>query len=511
MLLSVGLSVWYFGAIADVTTEHTRIALSAAGTVWAMKPRIVMVADSSATSGTVSVAQVPAPPVADNGRFHMLVILEGVQTGDDRIFAEGGLTWRDLPLPVMAQDDRTDYHEGAVLIGNIDRIERQGVEIHAWGAYLTHPEDDAVRLITLVKSGELRGVSADIDDVEFEVLFPTTDSNGNPLPDPMAFLFGDEDAATVPTEVIDGVEYEVVPIPQEILRVTEGRVMGATVVPFPAFQEAFIENDTGTLAASGAQVMRDSMVTGAVLTAAATATTPGREASPARFNFPDLPPREWFDVPETPGPMPLTILDSGQVFGHLAVWGECHVGITGECVEPPPSPSNYARFHIGEIPLDDGTRVSVGHLTFGNGGHADMHFNADQARAHYDRTSNCGADVVASDGTFGIWLCGAARPGLTTAQIREMMSSPPSGDWRRFGNALDMVAALCVNVPGFNTPRARVRKEAGLIASLIVSHPAVPQANNLTVRLRQRIAASIGRTPTQRRDALAARVHGGNH
>lgn len=458
---------------------------------------------------------------AATDRFHALIIVEETDTGDGRRFVENSLTWRDLPLPLMADDRNRPEHEDSVLIGNFDTIERRGTEIHGWGSYLSEPEGDAARLIGLVKRKELRGISADIDDVEFEVLFPV---EPEPAEGEMPAPAGTRETGE------DGREYEVVSMLMPKLRVTEGRVMGATVVPFQAFMEAFVEpEDDGEPEPvdEAAVVMASAHVTGALLASTVTAPVTAREAHPDRFTFPDLPPVEWFEVPEAPGPMPLTILDSGQVFGHLAVWGECHVGISGECVEPPPSATNYARFHVGEVPCEAGERVAVGRLTFGTG-HAASNLDAFGTRAHYDDTGTVGADIVATDGEYGIWVCGAARSTLTTAQVREIMSSPPSGDWRRFGRSLELVGALCVNVPGYNTPRyalsasgqeqqawVRVRKEDGLIASLIVSHPAPPAtvANgvpaDLARRIGDRIAASIGRSRQDRVAALAARVHGG--
>lgn len=513
-----------------------------------MTTRYRMTIAADRTGGNITLAPQPAPaaappppvgtqPAIDTGRFHTLIIVEGVMTGDKRIFSEGGLEWRDLPLPLMAHDETMPEHIGSVLIGNIDTITRQGNEVHGWGSYLSAPDAEAAQLIAQVRAGELRGISADIDNVEYEVLVPQTDANGDPLPDPMMGLFDlfmDDETALAdappppPTEVLpDGIEYEVIPIPQEVLRVTIGRIMGCTVEPFPAFQEAFIEDDTGTapaIAASGARQrygrsMRRAMCrahkTGVMLQPSyQPAVTAAADATGARFEFPTIPPREWFDVGEADGPTALTITDGGQVYGHLAVWGECHIGLAGECVEPPPSPSNYARYHMGEIPVDDGTRVSVGHLTFATG-HADLNLGPEATRAHYDNTGTVWADVQAHDGEYGIWVCGAARPGLTTGQIREIMSAPPSGDWRRFGRELDMVAALGVNVPGFGVQRARVRKELGLVASLIVCnpvHPVVVAAGYdpaLNRRVIDRIAAQIGRSKQDRIAALAARVHGG--
>jgi hypothetical protein len=56
-------------------------------------------------------------------------------------------------------------------------------------------------------------------------------------------------------------------------------------------------------------------------------------------------------------------------------------------------------------------------------------------------------------------MCGIIPDHVTDAQIDELLSCPPSGDWREipaqpFG--LDMIALHAVNNPGFPVPRARV-------------------------------------------------------
>lgn len=515
-------------------------------------------------------AQLDSP----NGRFHAYVITESVWTTDGRWFEN--LEPRPGLLPLMADDKTHDAHLESTLVANFDTWEKRDNQWHGWGAYLSPPTDEAALaseswqrasyLIEQIKTGKLPGISCDVEPIQFEVLFPVMGAEAQ-----QAIEEG-EPAPENETETDDdGQEFEVVPMDQMIpkLRVTEGRLMGATALPFPAFDgdEAFIEDDSGVLVASaaliaagsrnggmGAMVEPDLAARGTAnggVVAAGTVKVrgerdtretviplAGREGSPARFSFPEIPPREWFEVPETPGPMPLTILDSGQVFGHLALWGECHIGISGECVEPPPSSCSYARFHVGEIPVAPEGRVAVGRLTFATG-HADTKLGANEARSHYDNTGSVGADVRAVDGEYGIWLCGAARSTLSTAQVREVMSSPPSGDWRRWGSDLELVGALCVNVPGFNTPRerilasglkvlepvtaVRVRKDDGLIASLIVSHPASPNdrrvSNNLMLasglgldgaaadRIIERIATTIGRSTDQRIAAARERVN----
>lgn len=481
---------------------------------------------------------------ATNGGFHMVAIVQGVETGDGRIYES--VTWRDLPLPVTAQDWQDVAHMNAVLIGNITRVDYVGDEVHAWGPYLNEPDEEAARLIGLVKSGELRGVSADLDDIEFEVLIPVEsadqDDDGTALED------DDGDAGEpmdeLDREEIDGQEYVVLPIPQEKLRVTESRLMGATILPFPALQEAWVEDQSAladdaepaeAIVASARPQLTAHHVTGVVLrekpavtaSAPATAQTTTRERPADRFTIPEIPPVEWFEVAEPPGgPMPLTIMDDGQVFGHLAVWGECHIGVHGECVVPPESKCNYARFHTGEIPVDGGRgRVSCGRLTF-HVGHAAKHLGAGPALDHYDHSGSVAADLRASNGEYGIWVCGAMRSGLTVAQIREIMSCPPSGDWRSFGGDLELIAALAVPVAGFNTPRdmlvasgfGSVRREDGLVETLIASRPAGPTRlvasgaddsdPELDMRIMELVAASIGRSTEQRVAALVAQVHG---
>lgn len=173
------------------------------------------------------------------------------------------------------------------------------------------------------------------------------------------------------------------------------------------------------------------------------------------------------------------------------LWDACHTGFSGSCVSPPRSRTDYARFHSFIRPVADGGQVVVGQLTFGVG-HAPQDCDGTEARAHY-RSGRVGADVRAVDGRFRIWCTGAARPDLSDADLREPMASPPSGDWRRFGNSLEMIGVLAVNVPGFNTPR--VHKRHGLVASLIA--PAAT-ARRLTradaAAIADRIAASIGRS-----------------
>jgi hypothetical protein len=88
---------------------------------------------------------------------------EGQLTGDGRIIEYGALTWATFPLPLRYVAADHGGHDGAVLVGRIDRVERgdDGL-IRAWGVFDLGSEigREAARL---VGAGMLTGVSMDLD------------------------------------------------------------------------------------------------------------------------------------------------------------------------------------------------------------------------------------------------------------------------------------------------------------------------------------------------------------
>ncbi len=162
-------------------------------------------------------------------------------------------------------------------------------------------------------------------------------------------------------------------------------------------------------------------------------------------------PAEAFRDPGLSGPTPVTI-EGDRIFGHLATWGVCHIGIQDKCITAPHSSSNYGFYRTGVVFTDEG-RIPVGQITMDTG-HASIKANAKDAVAHYDNTGSVVADVVAGEDAFGIWIAGVLRPGLTDTQVAALAASALSGDWRRTASGLELVAALAVNVPGFPIPRA---------------------------------------------------------
>lgn len=173
------------------------------------------------------------------------------------------------------------------------------------------------------------------------------------------------------------------------------------------------------------------------------------QTASATTAVPVAPPREWFDDPKLTKLTPLTVTADGQVYGHLAAWNVCHMGIANKCVLAPRSVTNYKYFANGDVLTADGSMVRVGRLTVGTG-HADVRLGWIPAADHYDDTGTAAAVVVPREDKFGVNVAGGVVADASPEQIAALRRSPLSGDWRRTpeGN-LELVAALAVNTPGF--------------------------------------------------------------
>lgn len=365
-------------------------------------------------------APATAEDVSEGASFVIPVLIpEGIESGDGRFIKEGALTTRDLPLPVLWQVQTADGHGGSVIVGRIDSIDRIDSGLgNARGQFDTGEWGrEAERL---VRGGFLRSVSADLDN--FQASAVDFDE-----------LSTDEDA--------EDEEEGVTKIGNPKLRIDSARVIAATLVAKPAFQECSIE-----LVADDLHV--DDQTEDPAITASATNTIdPATELAVA----PATPPSAWFQAPEVDRPTPIQVTPEGRVFGHIAAWDQDHIGLPNN-VRPPRSRSNYAYFTTGAVSTAEGTDVAVGNLTL-SGGHAPLNADAMSAVKHYDDTASAVADVSAGEDSYGIWVAGSIRPGATVAQVRALKASAPSGDWRPVKGRLELVAVCQVNVPGFPIPR----------------------------------------------------------
>ena len=185
-------------------------------------------------------------------------------------------------------------------------------------------------------------------------------------------------------------------------------------------------------------------------------------------SIPQAAPLEWFGDPKLSGPTPVTVTEDGRVFGHAAAWNSCHTGFADTCVSPPME-NDYGYFTTGEVLTAEGHRVAVGQITLGTSHAATRGLSVARAIDHYGDTGTAVADVTAGTDEHGIWIAGAVRPGANPEHLHALRASALSGDWRRIGGALRMVALLAVNVPGFPIPRVGTALASGKQVSLVAS------------------------------------------
>ena len=435
--------------------------------------------------------------------WQMPIAVIGKPTGDGRQFDHGALTHRALPLPLRYVPTDSGGHNNAVIVGHISNVgkEKDGF-LPARGEFYDDeawPEEvrNAAMAARMFTEKKVIGPSVDLDQMEAET-----------IPEPKAYAawkkeqagklkaakmahgskYGTDcgcgDAPVMAEEAYDG---------PRLKMVRSGRFASATLVHIPAFAElsghavltpidSGNPNVAGTTssAALADEVMRawlDVDWSIKIENDAETQEDLDRKAGEQMAALmagaaPVAPPKEWFDDPKLTGPTPLHIGDDGRVYGHVAVWDTCHVGIGDSCVKPPRSRTSYAYFHTGEVATADGSRIAVGRLTHG-GGHAAPNLGYRAAAEHYDSTSHLGALVRAGEDAYGIWVAGALAPEADEAAVRAMRAAPLSGDWRRIGGNLEMVAALHVNTAGFPIPRM-------LAASVISGMPEDEEVLSLT-------------------------------
>lgn len=454
--------------------EHGSLRLQLVDVQLELPQPLVAALAALVSDGSVEDAM-PADIVLPDGElpWHGTIMLTDTDTGDGRHFESAGGSTRDLPLPLMANLETTVGHDGAFLAGRIDSITLGSPDVTGAGVFADTPE---ARLVAAhIAARNIRGISVDLDDVIADYEAIEYDAEGFPID----YLF----------------------------RATQWRIMGATITPFPAFAEAFVELDLEP-AADGAAAATDASQTAPVLVAA---------GGPAR------PPRDWFTQPafDALADGAPTYLDSGQCYGYLAAFGECHIAFEDACTCAPRSAAQYAYACTGALVTAEGDTVAVGQLTMATG-HADLSMSARAAASHYDDTGTAFADVIFGEDDRGIWFAGAMRPDLSEEQLRTIRCSALSGDWRPIGGSLELVAALAVNVPGFPIPRARVAggQQTALVASAGGSvmarvveqqHELVPRADfdALAARLddlEQRVGVQLGVLEPEVRARLRDRI-----
>lgn len=418
-------------------------------------------------------------------KWEGILTVEGEQTGDGRFLVEGSIEWSDLPLPLgfLEEQMHGDALSGGVQIGVIETITRVGDEIQATGVF----DDEipqAVELIRRMEAGTAPHgnevyVSIDPDNWDVEIVATEQEEDDGVIliasgtgelikRKPVTAAAGDgdpqdEDAVVLFEDSVDSI----------IERYTRLRIRGATCLSIPALDRAVIRLADGGTGANEEPVEQ----TDETEEAATASVPPSRESILTRSRdavlaaaIPQVPPAEWFEDPKLPELTPFTVAEDGRVFGHLAPWGECHIGVEGKCVTAPTSPSDYAYFRTGAIMASGcDCEIPVGVITMATGHENNLQANHRAAAEHYDNTGTAVADVAIGEDLYGPWVAGALRPGVDADQVRALRASALSGDWRPVGGHLELVAALAVNVPGFPIPRARAHIASGRVTALVAA------------------------------------------
>lgn len=419
-----------------------------------------------------------------------LLAKEGEPTSDRRYLMPGEISHRDLPLSLMVMTITDEGHKGAQLGGKITeiwRVEREDGVVEIWGRGPFDSNEFGQEAARLVSEEFLTGVSIDLAVTEVLTLDPETyepvDQESLELEDLLAADF------------ITGVK---------------GSIMGATLVPFAAFEDTRVT----VVTASAGRVIEGAF-----------ADFPLDESFQALIAAagPVKPPKAWFEDPQLSELTPLTITKEGRIYGHLADWDGCHTGFQGVCIPPIRSYTNYAYFNVGEIETSEGELYPCGKLMFcmdGNG-HAstDEGMTAQEVQKYYDDSTKVGAFVRAGADRFGTYLVGALRPGLNDIEIQHLRTHPPSGDWRPVKNGpSELVAAFCVPIPGFPISRGRalVASAGGDITAIITAPLAIDteevgykrRRRLKKVMLQMRLHNAIGEKSMTREEMRVAFIDG---
>lgn len=378
------------------------------------------------------------PEPARYAEWSGVLSMEGIESGDGRMFKLGSLDWAMLPQPLMYQPTNTGGHSGSVMVGQIMGVAREDNKIMGWGIIdlgaMYNGEEIGKEVYRLMSEEYLTGVSVDVDKVNHAAI---------------QTVFAEDGITPVRTEF------------------SRGRIRGATLVAFPAFVEARISltGDTLTASAVGYFAQDDEVLTAAAHT----------------IVIPDLPPARWFNEPtDVRLSGALTVTDDGRVYGLLAPANTKH---RGKNVTVPLYNVDYKRFHKGETIVEGGTRVVTGVITMGCGHAPAVNYGTLENRIeHYDNTCSVAANVRIGESADGaVWVAGAVAPFATGEQITRMLGCTLSGDWQPHPDKpgiREFVAALLVPVPGFAMARhaASVQYTEGALTASAV--PVVYTAND---------------------------------
>lgn len=389
-----------------------------------------------------------------------ILTVEGIESGDGRLFSLGSLDWAQLPLPLMYQPANTGGHSGSVMVGQITNVVRKNNQLYGYGIIdlaARHNGDNIGQEVHRLMSEEfLNGVSVDVDKVK--------DAD-------VEFVYGN-----MPGDLPAG--------KPKMTIFHRGRVRGATLVAFPAFVEAQLYLTGEMLTAAAVDITQSVNPEDALVAAAGWAEDEEflalmhadnvpLTAAGHTITIPDLPPAWWFDEPtDVKMKGALTVTDEGRVYGLLAPKDTTHRAVK---TKVPTRNVDYSRFMGRETIVEGGGRVVTGVITM-NCGHAPTqnYGTLEDRIEHYDNSCSVAANIRIGETADGeVWVAGATAPFATPEQVTRMLSCTLSGDWQPHPDrpgVREFIAALLVPVPGFAMARqaASVRYEDGALVAAAI-------------------------------------------
>lgn len=426
------------------------------------------------------------PPGALTGIVLPGIVRLNERTPDGRMIHSGGFGVRALadghPLSFKTMfADGPGGHIGSVISGLIDEVTIDDTGLVSGRGWVLDT-DEGWATGRLIQSGAMRGNSIDLSAEEYRIDF-------------------DFESGKV---FIDFVKAKMAATTLVATPAMEGLYVGLEDPEFDFSRRA----QADSLVASAIGEFSDGHMVSfstAVLPAPAEATADPEPLPPASW-FAALPTdRDAYPIrAEAPNEHGFT-----EVHGYVAAWGDPHRGLAeeGKLMTPPKSKTDYAYFANGEVLTDEGF-VRTGRLVLG-GDHADRTFDWRRATAAYDDTARAWADVAIGENDLGIWVHGYVRPGTDSATVAAARASGTSGDWRRIGGNLELIAVLSVNTEGFIKPGHSQYHQGGLAVSAfglgaLAPAPHEPQSAGLPASLVEDIATAAAFARSQADLAAAA-------
>ena len=108
----------------------------------------------------------------DRTGWEGVLAVEDVPTGDGRMMAANSLRWENLPLPLRWARTDEGAHAGAVTVGRIVEVWRDGPRIRGRGDLdlrVAEARDVAALMADDGDGPTVSGVSVDLDDVDAEI------------------------------------------------------------------------------------------------------------------------------------------------------------------------------------------------------------------------------------------------------------------------------------------------------------------------------------------------------